>query len=235
MKTGKIHSLQSLGTVDGPGVRFVVFMQGCDLRCSYCHNPDTWSMDGGMELSTQEVLEKILRCKAYFGSEGGITISGGEPLLQPEFCAELFALCREWGINTCLDTVGAELTPQVEAVLALTDRVLLDVKFATDEAYRTHVGCGIDRSLKFLARLNELAIPTTLRRVVVPGLSDSTADTESLRDLARTHTNVDKIELLPFKKICKTKYDAMGIKFRFEELPIPTSEKMAELDRIVAL
>ena len=144
---GKIHSIQSLGTVDGPGVRFVVFFSGCNLRCGCCHNPDTWEMSAGSEISADEVVKKALRCREYFGEEGGITISGGEPLLQPEFARDIFALCKKEGVNTCLDTSGSLLNERIEALLEVTDRVLLDIKFTNNEDYARHAGCSLDSVL----------------------------------------------------------------------------------------
>lgn len=230
--TGRIHSFQSLGTVDGPGVRFVVFTQGCPLRCAFCHNPDTWDMAEGSDYTPEEVLKRVLRCKSYFGQEGGITISGGEPLLQAEFCTELFALCHQNGIHTCLDTSGCIWDEQVSALLAQTDRVLLDHKFTNDAAYRAYTGHPIAPVAEFLDRLQERGIPTTLRRVILPGINDSREDTLALKALADSHPVVDRVELLPFRKICQTKYDAMGIPFPFADLPTPTKEKMEELNGI---
>lgn len=234
MTRGRVHSFQSLGTVDGPGVRFVVFLQGCDLRCGCCHNPDTWDLSGGKEFSPEEVLDRILRCRSYFGEKGGVTLSGGEPLCQPEFCGELFRLCRREGINTCLDTSGYPLTAPVEAVLELTDRVLLDVKYSSESACREYVGCSLKRATDFLARLSAKNIPTTLRRVIIPTLNDTKEDTLWLKELALGSKNVDGIELLPFRKICKAKYDNLGLEFPFEHLPTPSAEKMAELKALLS-
>ena len=150
MINGRIHSIQSLGTVDGPGVRFVVFLQGCPLRCSCCHNPDTWDINGGCEKSPLEVVSKAERFKEYFGKDGGITLSGGEPLLQAEFSSEIFSMCKEKGINTCLDTSGCILDESVKALLDVTDRVLLDIKYTTEEDYLKYVGCSMKKPLEFL-------------------------------------------------------------------------------------
>ena len=149
--TGHIHSIQSLGTVDGPGVRFVAFLQGCPLRCGCCHNPDTWDVCGGRESTPTQLVQKALRYKEYFGSEGGITLSGGEPLLQAEFACQVFALCRKEGLHTCLDTSGCFLNDTVKALLAENDRVLLDIKYTDDALYRSHVGCSLQKPLEFLA------------------------------------------------------------------------------------
>lgn len=233
MITGKIHSLQSLGTVDGPGVRFVVFMQGCNLRCGFCHNPDTWELDGGDEYTPEQILQRVLRCKEYFGANGGITVSGGEPLLQADFVYELFCLCHKEGINTCLDTSGSIMNDSVKKLLTVTDRVLLDVKFTDDQQYLEYAGCSIKKPLEFLTYLNEQKIPVTLRQVIVPTLNDNQDNVRWLKSLADSHTVVDKIELLPFRKICQTKYDTMGIDFRFGHLPEPTLDTMQKLNSII--
>ena len=230
--TGRIHSFQSLGTVDGPGVRFVVFMQGCNLRCGCCHNPDTWSIKDGAEYSAFDVLNKALRFKEYFRDDGGITVSGGEPLIQSDFIFELFALSKENGINTCLDTSGCLLNDSVKRLLSLTDRVLLDIKYTNEEDYRSYVGCELSKILEFLSYLNEQGIKTTLRQVIIPTLNDSKQNVRRLYNIAKAHPCVDKVELLPFKKICKPKYDNMGIPFPFEKYPVPTKEQMEDLEKI---
>ena len=227
---GRIHSLQSLGTVDGPGVRFVAFLQGCPLRCGCCHNPDTWEVTAGTAYTPRELVDKALRFRSYFGQEGGITLSGGEPLLQAAFGAEVFRLCREEGLNTCLDTSGCVWNEVVEALLSVTDRVLLDVKYTTEEDYRAHVGCGLQTVLDFLARLNERKIPVTLRQVIIPTLNDTEDNIRRLRDIAGAHSCVDKVELLPFRKICQVKYDDMGLEFPFGHLPEPSAETMDRLN-----
>jgi pyruvate formate lyase activating enzyme len=213
---GKIHSIQTLGTVDGPGVRFVVFTQGCNLRCGCCHNPDTWSGEGGKEMTAAELAARVARYREYFGAEGGITVSGGEPLLQAAFVKELFELCHQNGINTCLDTSGSLMNGEIKALLGVTDRVLLDVKYITDEQYVRFVGCGIKPPLAFLDYLNGQGIPTTLRQVTIPTLNDNEESIGFLAALAKSHPCVDKVELLPFKKICKVKYENMGIPFAFD-------------------
>ncbi len=218
---GRVHSVQSMGTVDGPGVRFVVFFQGCPLRCGCCHNPDTWSFEGGQEMTAQEIVKKAERCRPYFGKQGGITLSGGEPLMQVAFAHAIFSLCRECGIHTCLDTSGVGDSEQISALLDVTDRVLLDVKYPTDALYLSHVGCGIEAPLTFLDRLQEKKIPTTLRQVVIPSLTDTKESMEFLAHLKQTHSCVDHIELLPFRKICSMKYEQMGLEFPFALLPTP--------------
>ena len=227
--TGRIHSFQSLGTVDGPGVRFVVFMQGCNLRCGCCHNPDTWHMQDGKAYTPEDVAARVMRCRTYFGKQGGITVSGGEPLLQPQFVRELFRLCHEEGVNTCLDTSGSVMNDDILALLRETDRVLLDIKYTNDGDYRAHAGCGMDMPLAFLDTLNDMRIPTTLRQVIIPTLTDTEENIAKLLDIAKAHPCVDKVELLPFRKICQTKYDALGLTFPFGHLPEPIAETVARL------
>ncbi|MBQ9734641.1 MAG: pyruvate formate lyase-activating protein [Clostridia bacterium] len=227
--TGKIHSFQSLGTVDGPGVRFVVFLQGCPLRCSCCHNPDTWNLHG-TEYSARQIVDKVTHYKEYFGTDGGITVSGGEPLIQAEFVKELFLECHAQGINTCLDTSGCILNDSVKKLLTVTDRVLLDIKYTDGKLYKKHVGCELASVMEFLEYLNKNKIPTTLRQVIIPTVNDDVDNILRLKMISKTHLCVDKIELLPFRKICQVKYDQLKIDFPFKDIPIPTKEKMQELN-----
>lgn len=229
--TGRVHSIQSLGTVDGPGVRFVVFLSGCNLRCACCHNPDTWDISGGNEFTADDIVEKAERCKEYFGNEGGITLSGGEPLLQAEFAYEIFKMCREKGINTCLDTSGSIYNDKVDELLSVTDRVLLDIKYTNDSQYKSYVGCEMEKPLYFLAKLNERNIKTTLRQVIIPTLNDTEENISALKKIAHRYSNIDNIELLPFRKICQVKYDEMGIRFPLANIPEPTAERMTELKK----
>lgn len=233
MIKGNIHSIQSLGTVDGPGIRFVVFLQGCNLRCGCCHNPDTWEMSGGTQYTPQEIVQKVVRYKEYFGELGGITLSGGEPLLQAEFVYEVFHLCHKEGINTCLDTSGSILNDNVKKLLTVTDRVLLDIKYTNDEQYLEYVGCNLQKPLEFLSYLNDKKIPVTLRQVIIPTITDNQQNVKELKSIAKNHLCVDKIELLPFRKICQTKYDSMNLEFKFGHLPEPTHERMQELNKLI--
>ena len=230
---GRVHSIQSMGTLDGPGVRFVVFLQGCPLRCSCCHNPDTWDINGGKEYSAEELISRALRFREYFGKDGGITVSGGEPLLQTEFVKELFALAHEQGLHTCLDTSGYILNDKVKDLLTVCDRVLLDIKYTADELYREYVGCSIDTPLAFLDYLEAKGIPTTLRQVIIPSKNDNDSNILALKELANAHNTVDKVELLPFRKICQVKYDDMGIEFPFGNIPEPTRERMSSLEDLL--
>ena len=230
---GRVSSIQTLGTVDGPGVRFVLFMQGCNLRCGCCHNPETWELSGGDEYGAEEILNKVLRYRTYFGDKGGITLSGGEPLLQPEFAKELFILCHENGINTCLDTSGSVLSDKIKELLRHTDRVLLDIKYTNNEMYEKYVGCSIEKPLEFLAYLDENNIPTTIRQVIIPTLNDNEENIKLLSEIIKKHPCVDKTELLPFKKLCTVKYEKQGLDFKFADFPEPTKDDLNRLYEIL--
>lgn len=232
---GYVHSIQSLGTVDGPGLRFVVFLQGCNLRCKCCHNPDTWEMQSEKQFTAEEIVEKAVKYREYFGEKGGITLSGGEPLLQPEFAYEIFKLCHEKGINTCLDTSGSILNDKVKKLLTETDRVLLDIKYTDDDLYIKNVGCSLEKPLDFLYYLNEQKIPVTLRQVIIPTLNDNEKNIEKLNGIIKNHSCIDKVELLPFKKICQTKYDSMNIEFPFAHIDTPSKEIMDKLNNLLSL
>lgn len=231
---GRVHSFQSLGTVDGPGVRFVVFMQGCNLRCKCCHNPDTWNMTDGDVYTPQQISQMVNRYKDYFGGTGGITVSGGEPLLQADFVRELFVLCHENGINTCLDTSGSILNEQVKKLLLHTDRVLLDIKYTNESQYVENAGCHYDLVLDFLDYLDSKSIATTLRQVIIPTINDDTDNILRLKQLADTRSCVDKIELLPFRKLCQTKYDSLNISFPFAYINEPTNDMINLLADYIA-
>ncbi len=230
---GNIHSIQSLGTVDGPGVRFVAFLQGCPLRCGCCHNPDTWDFSGGDEYTAEELINKCVRFKEYFGQKGGITLSGGEPLTQAEFSKEVFALAHKNGIHTCLDTSGSVINDEVMALLEKTDLVLLDIKYTDEALYREHVGCEMATVLKFLRLTEKMDISVWLRQVIIPTLNDTEENILRLKKIAADHKNVEKVELLPFRKICQQKYDNMGLKFKFDCIPEPQSEKMKMLQNLL--
>lgn len=226
---GKINSLQSMGTLDGPGIRYVVFMQGCPLRCAVCHNPETWSFDGGKEYSPQQILEKVLRYRDYFKNDGGVTVSGGEPLCQAEFVSELFRLCKENNINTCLDTSGCIFNERIENLLNLTDRVLLDIKYTSEDNYTKYVGCKMQQITSFLEYLDKTKIKTTLRQVIIPLVNGNEENILKLKTIKDSYRCVDKIELLPFKKICQVKYDQLKIDFPFKNQPTPDKKLMDSL------
>ena len=230
---GKIHSIQSLAALDGPGVRFAIFFQGCNLRCGCCHNPDTHEINGGEEYFAKDLVKKAVRYKEYFGKDGGITISGGEPLLQAEFATEIFALAHSAGLNTCLDTSGSIINDKVIKLLSVCDRVMLDIKYTNDEQYKKYVGCSLETPLEFLKILNQMNIPTTIRQVIIPTLNDTEESVSKVVEIAKENPCIDKIELLPFRKLCSVKYDKMGKKFPFGDLPEPTKEKMAMLEELI--
>lgn len=216
---GRVHSFQSLGTVDGPSVRSVIFMQGCPLRCVCCHNPDTWDYAGGEEVTADELVSKVLRYKSYYGSEGGVTVSGGEPLMQAEFLVELFQKLKKYDIHTALDTSGCILNENVKELLEYTDIVLLDFKYTNSEDYLKYTKMEMEKAQEFLDYLQEENKRTWLRYVVIPNLNDGKEDIAKLFDLKNKYPCVEKIELLPFRKLCLEKYDEMGIDFPLKDTP----------------
>ena len=228
---GRIHSFQSLGTVDGPGVRAVVFMQGCPLRCACCHNPDTWDFGGGKLVSAEEIFRKIQRLRAYFGKDGGVTVSGGEPLLQADFVSELFRLCRADGISCALDTSGCVYNESVEHLLSLTDLVLLDYKYTNDTDYKKYTGMSMQSAEDFLARLDALGKRVWIRQVIIPTLNDSEESVRRLYALSERYSCIEKTELLPFRKLCVEKYRALGIDFPLENIPEASEELIERLKR----
>ncbi|MBR3844034.1 MAG: pyruvate formate lyase-activating protein [Clostridia bacterium] len=228
---GYIHSFQSMGGADGPGVRCVLFLQGCPLRCCYCHNPDTWEFGKGTVVTPEELLPKILRYRSYFGEKGGVTLSGGEPLAQADFVAELFTLLKEQGIHTALDTSGHGSRQAIEKVLPVTDLVLCDVKFAAEEEYKTHCGGSLDQVKEFLDLAQQYSVPVWVRHVVVPGLTDREDSLQKITAIARACKTLEKIELLPFKNLCREKYDALGMSFPLADTPqcsVETLEQLSE-------
>lgn len=231
--TGKIHSFQSLGTVDGPGVRCVVFMQGCPLRCACCHNPDTWSFDGGTETDCDELVKKIFRFKSYIGN-GGVTVSGGEPLCQAAFVAELFKKLKGLGIHTALDTSGGIFNEDVSELLDVTDLVLLDHKYANAEDHFRYTKCELPKVERFLDELEKRRIETWLRRVIIPGLNDDEASALQLKSVAEKYQCVTKTELLPFRKLCIEKYRSLGIPFPLENVPEASEETVKKLYKTIS-
>lgn len=230
--TGRIHSFQSMGAVDGPGLRCVVFMQGCPLRCIYCHNPDTWSYEGGTEVSPEELVQKILRYRSYI-AKGGVTVTGGEPLMQSAFVAELFRQLHLHGIHTALDTSCIGDPENAREVLCHTDLVLADVKFLSSEEYRYYCGGQFKTVQRFLELVNQMEIPMWIRQVIVPELNDRAEDILALKDFLQNYTTVEKVELLPFRKLCLEKYEALGLSFPLKDVPETTPECIAQLYRFL--
>ncbi len=227
--TGRINSIQTLGTVDGPGVRFVLFMQGCPLRCAYCHNPDTWDFAGGYEVSAEEIFEKVKRYREYFGKDGGITVSGGEPTAQADFVRELFALCKNAGIHTALDTSGCIWNEKIEKLLEVTDLCLLDYKMCNDADYEKYTRCKKASVDFFLSELQKRSTDTWLRQVIVKGINDYAESVKVLYDVADAHSCVKKVELLKFRKLCSPKYENLGIEFPFGNIPETTTEDISAI------
>lgn len=223
---GHIHSVESMGLVDGPGVRAVVFLQGCPLRCLYCHNPDTWTV-GGTEFTPEALTAKLLRFRPYFSRGGGVTFSGGEPLLQPKFLAETLSRLHAAGVHTCLDTSGAGLG-DYGAILQDTDLVLYDVKHHRREGYRQITGQDMDRTLAFVEAVRTAGVPMWVRHVVVPGLTDSEAHLTSLSQYIATLPRVEKVELLPYHTLGVHKYQTLGIPYPLEGVPPMDKSKLEE-------
>ncbi len=225
MISGKIHSWESMGLVDGPGIRTVVFLQGCRLRCLYCHNPDTWAKEGGSLETVDEVMARLRRFRPYYGTEGGVTFSGGEPLLQREFLTEILDRCRREGIHTCLDTAGCGIGGY-EEILKNTDLVLFDIKHYTGEGYRRITGRSPEESLHFLSLVQKMEIPLWLRHVVVPGLTDSEEHLEGLRRYIQTLRGVQRVELLPYHTLGVHKYARMQIPYPLKDVPPQDAEAL---------
>lgn len=226
---GRVSSLQSLGTVDGPGLRYVIFLQGCPLRCVYCHNPETWDPAGGTAYAPEELVEKVLRCRSYFGEQGGVTVSGGEPLLQAPFVAELFRQLKEAGIHTALDTSGAGDLKQAAQVLDWTDLVLLDLKFPDEAGYRQYCRGSWAQTQAFAALAGEKHVPLWVRHVVVPGLNDSLEDLRAIQAQAESLPGFQKLEWLPFHNMCLEKYQQLGLPFPLEGTPAMEDQDLAHL------
>ena len=233
MITGNIHSIESMGLVDGPGIRTVVFLQGCALRCRYCHNPDTWTHEGGTRMTPEELVAKLLRFKTYYeASGGGVTFSGGEPLLQPEFLAACLRLCKEQGIHTCIDTAGVGCGAYDE-ILRYTDLVLYDVKHFTADGYRAVTGCEKGETDRFLAAVQHAGVPLWVRHVVVPGLTDDEAHIRALGGFIQTLSNVQKAELLGYHLLGREKYRKMCIPYPLEDTPPLPEETREHLQQIL--
>lgn len=226
---GYFHSFQSMGAADGPGVRCVVFLQGCPLRCCYCHNPDTWEVGKGTPVTPEELVTKILRFRPYFGKKGGVTVSGGEPLMQADFVAELFTLLHKHGIHTALDTSGHGSPEAIKKVLAVTDLALCDIKFATEALYNTHCGGSLQQVQFFLEQAQIMKVPLWVRHVVVPSLTDDKEHFQQVVALAKGCSTLEKLELLPFKNLCVEKYKELGIPFPMENTPNCPADTVASL------
>lgn len=231
-----IHSLESFGTVDGPGIRFVIFLQGCPLRCLYCHNPDTWdaAAPGKYRMTPEELLQEVLKYKNFI-ARGGVTVTGGEPLLQADFLYEFYRLCREQGIHTALDTSGFVYTPKALRVLEQVDLVLLDIKALQPELHQTLTRVKRDNTLKFLDYLEEIRKPTWIRHVLVPGYTDDEARLRELAVFLKKYSVVEKVELLPYHTMGAFKYEQLGIDYPLKGVEPLSKERLARAKEIFSL
>ncbi len=233
--TGRIHSVESFGTVDGPGIRFITFMQGCLMRCQYCHNRDTWDLDGGREVQVDELMNQILSYRPFLeAGGGGVTASGGEAILQAEFVNELFKACKAKGIHTCLDTNGfvRKYEPIIDELLDNSDLVLLDIKQMNDEKHIDLTKVSNHRTLQFAEHLAKRNIKTWIRYVVVGGYTDDEASAKQLAEFVKPMKNVEKVELLPYHELGKHKWEAMGDEYKLDKITPPDRETMEKIKAI---
>lgn len=224
--TGRIHSLETCGTVDGPGLRFVVFTQGCPLRCLYCHNPDCRELAGGSEVTVDELITEICRYRSYLKG-GGVTISGGEPLMQPAFVTELLKQCQALGLHTAIDTSGYIPVAIAKPALEQTDLVLLDIKSYDPTTYNHVTSVSLQPTLNFARYLHQIHKPTWIRFVLVPGLTDAPDNIAGLAEFVSTLDNVEQVEVLPFHKMGEYKWEALGYPYQLKETQPPTPELIA--------
>ncbi|MEK0287180.1 pyruvate formate-lyase-activating protein [Caldifermentibacillus hisashii] len=240
MVTGRIHSVESFGAVDGPGLRYVVFTQGCLLRCQYCHNADTWKIGNGKEMTVQEIMDDVLSYLPFFeASGGGITVSGGEPLLQMDFLIELFKECKKHGIHTTIDSSGGPFNrrpnfmEKLDELLQYTDLILLDLKHIDSEKHRFITGMTNEHILDFAQYLSEKNIPVWIRHVLVPTLSDFDEDLLRLANFIKTLNNVEKIEVLPYHKLGVYKWESLGLEYKLKDVEPPSQERVENAKRIL--
>ncbi len=230
--TGKINSIETMGLVDGPGVRFVIFMQGCPLRCRFCHNPETWKLnDKASEYTTEELIKKILNYKPYFKRNGGVTFSGGEPLMQKEFLLECLKLCKKENIHTCIDTAGS--IPDCREILKYTDLVMFDIKGTNKENYKNMTGANIDTSLEFLKLCQEMDKKLWIRVVIVSGINDTKEYVSELINFIKPLKNVEKIEFLPYHTLGVHKYEDLKLNYSLKDVPDMDKDKCKKLEEIL--
>ena len=237
--TGRIHSFESFGTVDGPGIRYVIFFQGCPLRCQYCHNPDTWEM-GGKEYTAEQIVAQALRYKNYFGDKGGVTATGGEPLVQIDFLIELFTQFKAKGIHTCIDTSGITFNPNSpqsvdkhKKLLSVTDLVMLDIKHIDDEACKKLTGHSNANTLAFAKFLSENGAKTWIRQVLVPGLTDSEDSLQRTRAFIDGLKTVERVEVLPYHTLGEVKYEKLGLEYPLKGVEKPSKEQVIKAKQIL--
>ncbi|MCC3358466.1 pyruvate formate-lyase-activating protein [Bacillus sp. REN16] len=237
---GRIHSIETCGTVDGPGLRYVIFTQGCLLRCQFCHNPDTWKLNKGKEMSVSEIIDDIKTYLPFFqASGGGVTVSGGEPLLQLEFLIELFKECKKLGIHTTIDSSGGCFTrsphfmDRLEELLTLTDLILLDIKEIDPVNHKELTGLSNEHILDFAQYLSDKKVPVWIRHVLVPTISDNDEDLTKLSEFIKTLKNVEKIEILPYHKLGIYKWESLGLEYKLKDVEPPTEERVKNAERIL--
>ncbi len=239
MVKGYIHSIESFGSVDGPGVRFLIFLQGCPLRCRYCHNPDTWTFGKGQEMYAEELLDKAERYKSYWGEKGGITVSGGEPLMQIDFLIELFTEAHRRGINTCIDTSAQPFRRseawfgKFERLMEVTDTVLLDIKHIRPNEHKSLTGHDNANILDCARYLSEIGKKVWIRHVLVPGITDDDACLHELADFLHGLDNIERIDVLPYHTLGTFKYENLGLDYSLKDTPAPTRERIENAERIL--
>ena len=232
----KIHSFESFGTVDGPGIRYVIFLQGCHLKCKYCHNRDTWDINGGYYSSLDEILDKIENYKNYIMPNGGVTVTGGEPLLQVHFLIELFKKLKEKNIHTCIDTSGmVDITEDIKTLLNYTDLVLLDIKHIDPIKCKDLVGVSNERELKFAEYLSQNNIDMWIRQVLIPGYTDDENDLKKLKSFIDKLNSVKKVELLPYHNMGEYKWKKLGLNYDFKDVKVPTAEEVKNAKEILGI
>ena len=236
---GYVHSIESCGTVDGPGIRYVIFFQGCPMRCQYCHNPDTWQPGTGNQMTVEEVLEGFYSNLPFYRS-GGVTVTGGEPMMQMEFLTELFRSLKKHNIHTCVDTSGIlfnrdnpRLMEQLDELLSLTDLVLLDIKHMDDERHKTLTGHSNRKILEFAHYLDELGIPVWLRHVIVPGITLYREYLEQLGTFMAGLNNVKALDVLPYHSMGKSKYETLHMDYPLKDTPEPSKEDAKAARQII--
>ena len=239
--TGYVHSLESFGSVDGPGVRYVIFLSGCAMRCQFCHNPDTWEKNAGTPATAEELLDKAWRYRSYWGEKGGITVSGGEPLLQIDFLNELFQKAKERGIHTALDTSGNPFTEQEpyfskwKELMQYTDLILLDIKHIDPEGHLELTGQPNDNILAMARELSDMGKPVWIRHVLVPERSDRDDYLHRLADFIHTLKNVERVEVLPYHTLGVFKWENLRITYQLEEINPPSAERIKNEEEILAI
>ena len=236
---GRISATESFGSVDGPGIRFIVFVQGCRYRCQYCHNPETWEREGGYEATAQEIFRQAWRYRPYWKQTGGITVSGGEPLLQLAFVTELFRIAKAKGVNTVIDTAGEPFTydepffSAFEELLPLTDLFLLDLKQIDDVKHRALTGVSNESALALAQFLSERGKRMWIRHVLVPGWTTGEDDLSRLSDFIASLKTVDRVEVLPYHAMALHKYEELRLPYRLGDTPAPTAEEIARAEEIL--